>query len=67
MPARKNLLFRFSVCGESVSRRECVLYVCPKCGKEFQDKEVEFVRCPYCNTRVLFKKTPNVVTRVKAE
>ncbi len=43
------------------------MYVCPKCGKEFQDSEIDFVRCPYCNTRVLFKKTPNVVTRVKAD
>ncbi len=44
------------------------IYVCanPKCGHEFDDKDLEFIRCSYCGGKVLFKKTPPVVKKVKA-
>jgi len=43
------------------------MYVCSNCGKEFKYDELQFIRCPYCGSKVLFKKTPPTVKKVKAD
>ncbi len=41
------------------------MFKCAHCKKEFE--ELEFVRCSYCGSKVLFKTTPPVVHKVKAD
>jgi len=43
------------------------MYVCPNCGKEFESAELEFIRCVYCDSKILFKKTPPVLKKVKTD
>jgi len=43
------------------------MYVCFKCGKEVEYKDIKKkVRCPFCGSKILFKKRPEVVKKVKA-
>jgi DNA-directed RNA polymerase subunit RPC12/RpoP len=42
-----------------------MMYKCGRCGKEFS--ELEFIRCPSCDNKILYKTTPPVVHKVKAE
>lgn len=42
------------------------IWVCYRCGKEVITKEELPKRCPYCGFRILFKKRPPIVKRLKA-
>ncbi|WXG41512.1 MAG: RpoP/RPC10 RNA polymerase subunit family protein [Candidatus Freyarchaeum deiterrae] len=43
-------------------------YICGKCGKEITREELsrDRIQCPECGYRVLYKKRPPIVKRVKA-
>ncbi|MFH0970956.1 MAG: DNA-directed RNA polymerase subunit P [Candidatus Micrarchaeota archaeon] len=41
------------------------MYKCGRCGKEFN--ELEFIRCPSCDNKILYKVTPPVMHKVKAD
>jgi len=42
-------------------------YICYSCGKIVTEEDiVKRVRCPYCGGKVLFKKRPEIVKKVKA-
>ncbi len=43
------------------------MYVCAKCGREFKEAELTFIRCTYCGGKLLFKKTPPTVKKVKTD
>jgi len=42
-------------------------YICYTCGKEVTPEEItKRIRCPYCGGKILFKKRPETVKRIKA-
>ena len=42
-------------------------YICYSCSKEVTDEDItKRIRCPYCGGKILFKKRPEVVKKVKA-
>lgn len=45
-----------------------MVYICGKCGKEITEEELSMgqIRCPVCMYRVLYKKRPPIIKRVKA-
>ena len=40
---------------------------CLQCGQELEEDKLDFLRCPNCDNKILFKTTPMVVHKVKAE
>jgi DNA-directed RNA polymerase subunit P len=43
-------------------------YRCGSCGKDISKSDIKGrLRCPYCGGKMIFKKRPEVVKRVKAE
>ncbi|MFB0563384.1 MAG: DNA-directed RNA polymerase subunit P [Candidatus Lokiarchaeia archaeon] len=44
------------------------MYICGRCGKEatVEDLLIGQIRCPDCGYRVLYKKRPPIIKRVKA-
>ncbi len=42
------------------------MYICRNCHKEVEDIS-EGITCPYCGEKILIKKRPEVVKKVKAE
>ena len=42
-------------------------YICYSCGKIVTPEDIKkMIRCPYCGGKILFKKRPQVVKKVKA-
>ena len=42
-------------------------YVCLNCGREIDEKDIQNkVRCPYCGGRIILKKRPEIIKKVKA-
>lgn len=42
-------------------------YVCYSCGKEVTQEDIsKRIRCLYCGGKILFKKRPEIVKKVKA-
>lgn len=42
-------------------------YVCGACAKDVNTEEIKKrIRCPYCGNKVLFKKRPDIIKKVKA-
>lgn len=43
-------------------------YYCTQCKKEVDiDYENSGVRCPHCGQRILIKRRPTTITKIKAE
>jgi DNA-directed RNA polymerase subunit P len=44
------------------------MYKCLNCGKDIELKQVkDKIRCPYCGYRVIIKKVPKTLKKVKAD
>jgi len=44
------------------------MYRCLKCGKDIDMKQVkDKIRCPYCGYRIIIKKAPTILVKVKAD
>ena len=42
-------------------------YKCYSCGKEVTQEDImKRIRCPYCGGKILFKKRPETVKKIKA-
>lgn len=43
------------------------MYNCINCGKEVSEEELKKrIRCPYCGYRILLKRSPEIVKKVRA-
>lgn len=43
------------------------MYKCMNCGKELSEEDLKKrIRCSYCGYRILLKKRPEIVKKVKA-
>lgn len=43
------------------------MYKCVNCGKEVSGEELsKRIRCPFCGYRILLKKRPEIVKKVKS-
>ena len=61
--------FVFSTC--STRGKEMTSYVCARkeCRKEIDEKKLATlpgIKCPYCGYRILYKKRPVIIKRIKA-
>ncbi len=44
-------------------------YVCARCGQEVTDEGLETlpgIKCPHCGFRILYKKRPQIIRKIKA-
>ena len=42
-------------------------YICMKCKKTINSEEIQKrIRCPHCGSKILIKKTENIIRKVKA-
>jgi DNA-directed RNA polymerase subunit P len=41
-------------------------YICFQCRREIKLAELKKIRCPYCGGKILIKKRPEIIKKIKA-